>query len=155
MSSPEIIKTGSDKTEPSIGDKWIMPPNTLPIDCSLQGEQNREAEVWLYKYWLRVCETSPPWYTLICLFVQAEARLAARRQARYEARNIRMRELEKKQKEDEDTTTNNHTGVNSSGSGPHSLIKHTSSNSNHNNSNIHSAAGKSGFFHSMHSCRVQ
>ena len=51
-----------------------------------------------------------------------------------------MRELEKKQKEDEDTTTNNHTGVNSSGSGPHSLIQHTSSNSNHNNSNIHSAA---------------
>jgi len=71
---------------------------------------------------------------------QAEARLAARRQARYEARNIRMRELEKKQKEDEDTTTNNHTGVNSSSSGPHSLIQHTSSNSNHNNSNIHSAA---------------
>jgi len=91
-----------------------MPPNTLPIDCSLQGEQSREAE--------------------------AEARLAARRQARYEARNIRMRELEKKQKEDEDTTTNNHTGVNSSSSGPHSLIQHTSSNSNHNNSNIHSAA---------------
>ena len=86
---------------------------------------------------------------------QAEARLAARRQARYEARNIQMRELEKKQKEDEDTTTNNHTGVNSSSSGPHSLIQHTSSNSNHNNSNIHSAAGKSGFFHSMHSCRVQ
>ena len=57
-----------------------------------------------------------------------------------------MRELEKKQKEDEDTTTNNHTGVNSSSSGPHSLIQHTSSNSNHNNSNIHSAAGKSGSF---------
>jgi len=33
---------------------------------------------------------------------EAEARLAARRQARYEARNIRMKELEKKAKEDED-----------------------------------------------------
>jgi len=32
---------------------------------------------------------------------EAEARLAARRQARYEARNIRMKELEKKAKEDE------------------------------------------------------
>lgn len=74
---------------------------------------------------------------------QAEARLAARRQARYEARNIRMRELEKKQKADKDSGTNNHTGLNSStsGGGPHSLIQHTSSsNSNHNNSNIHSAA---------------
>jgi len=59
---------------------------------------------------------------------QAEARLAARRQARYEARNIRMRELEKKQKEEEEV--NNH----SSNHGPHSLIQHTSStNSNHNN----------------------
>ena len=80
-----------------------------------------------------------------CLFVQAEARLAARRQARYEARNIRMRELEKKQKADEEggTVTNNHSGLNSSNSGPHSLIQHTSSsNSNHNNSNIHSASGK-------------
>jgi len=57
---------------------------------------------------------------------QAEARLAARRQARYEARNIRMRELEKKQKEEEETNN-------------HSLIQHTSStNSNHNHSNIHS-----------------
>lgn len=32
---------------------------------------------------------------------EAEARLAARRQARYEARNIRMKELEKKAREDE------------------------------------------------------
>jgi len=77
---------------------------------------------------------------------QAEARLAARRQARYEARNIRMRELEKKQKEDEDTGTTNHTGLTSSTSlntsGPNSLIHHTSStnsNTNHN-SNIHSAS---------------
>ena len=57
-----------------------------------------------------------------------------------------MRELEKKQKADEEggTVTNNHSGLNSSGnSGPHSLIQHTSSsNSNHNNSNIHSASGK-------------
>ncbi len=37
---------------------------------------------------------------------QAEARLAARRQARYEARNIRMKELEKKQKEDEENKAN-------------------------------------------------
>jgi len=57
---------------------------------------------------------------------QAEARLAARRQARYEARNIRMKELERKQKEEEETNN-------------HSLIQHTSStNSNHNHSNIHS-----------------
>ena len=56
-----------------------------------------------------------------------------------------MRELEKKQKADEEggTVTNNHSGLNSSNSGPHSLIQHTSSsNSNHNNSNIHSASGK-------------
>jgi len=33
---------------------------------------------------------------------EAEARLAARRQARYEARNIRMRELEKKAREDDE-----------------------------------------------------
>lgn len=65
---------------------------------------------------------------------QAEARLAARRQARYEARNIRMRELEKKQKEEDEV--NNHGSMNH-GSGSHSLIQHTSStNSNHNN--IHS-----------------
>jgi len=61
---------------------------------------------------------------------QAEARLAARRQARYEARNIRMRELERKQKEEED---NNGTLNTSS----HQLIQNTSStNSNHNS--IHS-----------------
>lgn len=35
---------------------------------------------------------------------EAEARLAARRQARYEARNIRMKELEKKAKQEEDGT---------------------------------------------------
>lgn len=40
---------------------------------------------------------------------EAEARLAARRQARQQARTIRMRELEKKAREDEDGTTNNHT----------------------------------------------
>jgi len=38
---------------------------------------------------------------------EAEARLAARRQARYEARNIRMRELEKKAREDEEGSTTN------------------------------------------------
>ena len=69
--------------------------------------------------------------------LQAEARLAARRQARYEARNIRMRELEKKQKEEEDTNTNTSLGPATGQSGPHSLVQHTSStNSNHNN--IHS-----------------
>merc|ERR1719251_570609 len=65
---------------------------------------------------------------------QAEARLAARRQARYEARNIRMRELERKQKEEEDTNTNTSLGPATGQSGPHSLVQHTSStNSNHNN----------------------
>ena len=39
---------------------------------------------------------------------QAEARLAARRQARYEARNIRMKELEKKQKEEEENQEEDH-----------------------------------------------
>jgi len=63
---------------------------------------------------------------------QAEARLAARRQARYEARNIRMRELERKQKEEED----NNGSMNTSS---HQLIQNTSStNSNHNS--IHSDA---------------
>jgi len=62
---------------------------------------------------------------------QAEARLAARRQARYEARNIRMRELERKQKEEED----NNGSLNTTSS--HQLIQNTSStNSNHNS--IHS-----------------
>ena len=37
----------------------------------------------------------------VLMLLQAEARLAARRQARYEARNIRMKELEKKAREDE------------------------------------------------------
>jgi len=40
------------------------------------------------------------------IFFQAEARLAARRQARAEAREIRMRELERQQKESEQTTDN-------------------------------------------------
>lgn len=64
-------------------------------------------------------------------YLQAEARLAARRQARYEARNIRMRELERKQKEEED----NNGSLNTAAS--HQLIQNTSStNSNHNS--IHS-----------------
>jgi len=42
---------------------------------------------------------------------EAEARLAARRQARYEARNIRLKEIEKKQKEEEETQAN-HTNHN-------------------------------------------
>merc|ERR1719428_1096207 len=62
---------------------------------------------------------------------QAEARLAARRQARYEARNIRMRELERKQKEEEDNNGSLNTTT------THQLIQNTSStNSNHNS--IHS-----------------
>ena len=44
-------------------------------------------------------------------FLQAEARLAARRQARYEARNIRLKEIEKKQKEEEENQAN-HTNHN-------------------------------------------
>lgn len=42
----------------------------------------------------------------VLLLFQAEARLSARRQARYEARNIRMKELEKKQKEEDENTAN-------------------------------------------------
>lgn len=38
----------------------------------------------------------------IYLYFQAEARLAARRQARVEAREIRLRELERQQKEQEE-----------------------------------------------------
>ena len=45
------------------------------------------------------------------LIFQAEARLAARRQARYEARNIRLKEIEKKQKEEEENQAN-HTNHN-------------------------------------------
>jgi len=56
---------------------------------------------------------------------EAEARLAARRQARYEARNIRMKELEKKAKE-EDKTSN----------GTGSPAPTTNNSVNHNN--IHS-----------------
>jgi len=64
---------------------------------------------------------------------QAEARLAARRQARYEARNIRMRELERKQKEEEENgviNQGNHTPT-------QQQPQHTSSN-NTNHNNIHS-----------------
>jgi len=64
---------------------------------------------------------------------QAEARLAARRQARYEARNIRMRELERKQKEEEENgggNQGNHTPT-------QQQLQHTSSN-NSNHNNIHS-----------------
>eukprot|EP00088_Acartia_fossae_P049706 TRINITY_DN5496_c1_g1_i13.p1 TRINITY_DN5496_c1_g1~~TRINITY_DN5496_c1_g1_i13.p1 ORF type:complete len:394 (-),score=189.72 TRINITY_DN5496_c1_g1_i13:1870-3051(-) len=46
---------------------------------------------------------------------EAEARLAARRQARYEARNIRMRELEKKAKEEEENSSLNSIGSLSDG----------------------------------------
>lgn len=67
---------------------------------------------------------------------QAEARLAARRQARYEARNIRMRELERKQKEEEESG-----GGNQANQGNHTptqqQLQHTSSN-NTNHNNIHS-----------------
>lgn len=42
---------------------------------------------------------------------EAETRLAARRQARFEARNIRMKEIEKKQKEEEENQAN-HTNHN-------------------------------------------
>jgi len=42
---------------------------------------------------------------------EAESRLAARRQARFEARNIRMKEIEKKQKEEEENQAN-HTNHN-------------------------------------------
>jgi len=63
---------------------------------------------------------------------QAEARLAARRQARYEARNIRMRELERKQKEEE-------VEVGSGAVAHQQLLVTTSSNSNHNN--VHAIDG--------------
>jgi LRRFIP family len=43
---------------------------------------------------------------IFALVFQAEARLAARRQARAEAREIRMRELERQQKESEQTSDN-------------------------------------------------
>jgi len=46
---------------------------------------------------------------------EAEARLAARRQARYEARNIRMRELEKKAREEEENSSLNSIGSLSDG----------------------------------------
>ena len=50
-------------------------------------------------------------YNIYFHVLQAEARLAARRQARYEARNIRLKEIEKKQKE-EDENQANHTNHN-------------------------------------------
>ena len=51
--------------------------------------------------------------------LQAEARLAARQQARYEARNIRMRELEKKAKDEEE----------GGGGAPANSTNHTTSHS--------------------------
>jgi len=58
---------------------------------------------------------------------QAERALAARRQARYEARNIRMRELEKKAKEE----------AAEGGGTPHSVASPQSSLGHHNNSVNH------------------
>ena len=104
-----------------------MPPN--PIEAwpseSEAGKNEKVFDINLGKIFVPDCIEN---------ILQAEARLAARRQARYEARNIRMRELEKKQKEEEETNGSlNH--------GSHSLVTTTSStNSNHNN--IHSASGK-------------
>jgi hypothetical protein len=46
---------------------------------------------------------------------QAEARLAARQQARYEARNIRMRELEKKARDEEEGGSSPLNSINHSG----------------------------------------
>jgi len=73
--------------------------------------------------------------------VEAEARLAARRQARYEARNIRMRELERKQKEEEENGGGGGGGGGGVNQGNHTptqqLLQHTSSN-NTNHNNIHS-----------------
>lgn len=46
---------------------------------------------------------------------EAEARLAARRQARYEARNIRMKELEKKARDEEENSSLNSIGSLSDG----------------------------------------
>lgn len=57
---------------------------------------------------------------------QAERALAARRQARYEARNIRMRELEKKAKEE--------AAEGGGGGTPHSVASPQSSLGHHNNS---------------------
>jgi len=57
---------------------------------------------------------------------QAERALAARRQARYEARNIRMRELEKKAKEEA-----------AEGGTPHNVASPQSSLGHHNNSVNH------------------
>ena len=44
--------------------------------------------------------------------LQAEAHLAARRKARYEARNIRLREMEKKQKAEMETDSLNNSKPN-------------------------------------------
>ena len=110
-----------------------MPPNLQPTDVwhvnteQSSSDNSTSSEVWEH------CDQVVKLFQ--SNYFQAEARLAARRQARYEARNIRMRELEKKQKEEDEV--NNHGSSMNHGSGSHSLIQHTSStNSNHNN--IHS-----------------
>ena len=54
--------------------------------------------------------------------LKAEARLAARRQARYEARNIRLKEIEKKQKEEEENQAN-HTNHNHVPHHPGKILK--------------------------------
>lgn len=61
---------------------------------------------------------------------QAERALAARRQARYEARNIRMRELEKKAKEEAAEGG----GTQHSVASPQSSLGHHNNSVNHNNS---------------------
>ena len=57
--------------------------------------------------------------------LKAEARLAARRQARYEARNIRLKEIEKKQKEEEENQAN-HTNHNHVPHHPGKILKRNS-----------------------------
>jgi len=71
---------------------------------------------------------------------QAEARLAAKRQARCEARNIRMRELERKQREEEENGRMHQVPSNHTAGPTQQLFQHTSSN-NTNHNNIHSADG--------------
>jgi len=67
---------------------------------------------------------------------QAEARLAARRQARYEARNIRMKELERKQREETGDTQPAQLPAGEASPAQHAtLANQASNNSNHN---IHS-----------------
>ena len=72
---------------------------------------NQDASIFLIVQEFMII-TSVTYPSLMYHQLQAEAHLAARRKARYEARNIRLREMEKKQKAEMETDSLNNSKQN-------------------------------------------